>query len=268
MLISEKDKKNVIISGFFLIFLSIIAMISIFLLSKESSLFDKKITLHTKVSNAQGLKMGAAVKLKGIKIGTIKNIEFIDLKTIEISFGLSHHSTKWIKKNSHIQIKTQGVLGDKFMEILGGTEDAPIVTDHNYLTTQQDSHLDSILSKTDGILLNSNKLITQLNRVLETVESNNLKGILTNLNRSSQSLDKLLSEKNVKNFEKTMANMSTTSSYLSDTSKQIKKGPGTLHSLIYDKTIHDDLKALLGGSNRNKVLKYFIRETIKKNDSQ
>ena len=49
-------------------------------------------------------------------------------------------------------------------------------------------------------------------------------------------------------------------------STRIEDGPGTLHDLIYDQAISDDIKSLTGGANRSKVLKYFIRESIKNNN--
>ena len=61
--------------------------------------------------------------------------------------------------------------------------------------------------------------------------------------------------------------LQNSASSLTEISNHIKEGPGTLHSLIYDRTLHDDLRTLIGGSNRNKVLKYFIRESIKKSEN-
>ena len=49
---------------------------------------------------------------------------------------------------------------------------------------------------------------------------------------------------------------------------RVENGPGTANSLIYDDVLHDDLKALLGGAQRNKVLKYFIRESIKNSEKK
>jgi hypothetical protein len=47
---------------------------------------------------------------------------------------------------------------------------------------------------------------------------------------------------------------------------RVEKGPGTINSLIYDENVHDDLRALLGGAQRNKTIRYFIRESIKKSE--
>jgi hypothetical protein len=47
---------------------------------------------------------------------------------------------------------------------------------------------------------------------------------------------------------------------------RIEKGPGTMNSLIFDDSLHDDLRGLLGGAQRNKVIKYFIRESIKNSE--
>jgi phospholipid/cholesterol/gamma-HCH transport system substrate-binding protein len=41
-----------------------------------------------------------------------------------------------------------------------------------------------------------------------------------------------------------------------------------MNSLIYSDDVHEELRALLGGANRNKVIKYFIRESIKNSEQK
>jgi hypothetical protein len=71
-------------------------------------------------------------------------------------------------------------------------------------------------------------------------------------------------------------NFSAASATINDSSKTLKasmdhlnsiftkvdKGHGTLGALINDPSLYDDLKALLGGANRNRVLKYFVRKSV------
>ena len=75
-----------------------------------------------------------------------------------------------------------------------------------------------------------------------------------------------MSTLNDKNLTQSIANFKQSSENMSKLTKQIEEGPGTLHALIYDQSLHEDLRTLVGGANRNKVLKYFIRESIKKGE--
>ncbi len=72
----------------------------------------------------------------------------------------------------------------------------------------------------------------------------------------------------VKNVNMSMESVNKSSASLERILTRIEKGPGTINSLIYDESVHDDLRALLGGAQRNKVIKYFIRESIKKSEER
>lgn len=48
--------------------------------------------------------------------------------------------------------------------------------------------------------------------------------------------------------------------------EDIEEGRGTLGALIQDPTVYEDVKTLLGGAKRNKILKTYVRDTIRKNE--
>jgi hypothetical protein len=75
-----------------------------------------------------------------------------------------------------------------------------------------------------------------------------------------------MSSLNDKNLTQSIANFRQSSESMSKITKQIVDGPGSLHAIIYDQGLHEDLRTLVGGANRSKVLKYFIRESIKKGE--
>ncbi len=88
------------------------------------------------------------------------------------------------------------------------------------------------------------------------------------LNKSSKNLENITSELQKANIGKAVQSFGKTSASMENILTRIEKGPGTMNSLIYDESVHDDLRALLGGAQRNKVIKYFIRESIKKADER
>jgi len=60
-----QDKTNLVKVGMFVTALSIVMMILIVAIGKESSLFSPKSTIRARVVNAENLKTGAVVELKG-----------------------------------------------------------------------------------------------------------------------------------------------------------------------------------------------------------
>jgi phospholipid/cholesterol/gamma-HCH transport system substrate-binding protein len=260
------DKKNYLISGVFIFVLLMIVSATIFMLNKENPLFSRKSVFKIEVKNAQNLKIGAAIQLKGIKVGSVIAIDFKDIDTLIISFGVNTNYTEWIKKDSYVAFKTQGVLGDKFLEVLGGTKDSELATNGETLKVEEGSQFDHIITKSEDLVVVASSILTKVDKLLSNVEDNKLEKILKNLEGITSNTNKLMSSINDKNINATVANFKQSSESMSRITKQIEEGPGTLHALIYDQGLHEDMRSLMGGANRSKVLKYFIRETIKKGD--
>ncbi len=67
-----KDKTNLIRVGIFVTGLTIVLMIMITAIGKESGLFDKKALITAHVQNAENLKTGAVVELRGLRMGHVE----------------------------------------------------------------------------------------------------------------------------------------------------------------------------------------------------
>lgn len=260
------DKKNYLISGIFITILLAIVSVTIFMLDKQNPLFSSRIYLKTEVKNAQNLKEGAAVQLKGIKVGSVTSITFKNLDTLVINLAVNSEYSEWIKKDSYLAFKTQGVLGDKFLEILGGTIESQPVREGDILATNESSQIDHIIEKGEDLMVAAGSILTKMDKIVSSVADNRLERVLYNVESLTANANKLMSTLNDKNFSQSIANMKTSTDSIVKMTKRIEEGPGTMHALIYDQTLHEDLKTLVGGANRNKVLKYFIRESIKKGE--
>lgn len=265
-MIKPNDRKNYLISGIFISILLGVSMVTIFMLNKENSIFSRRVYIKTEVKSAQNLKEGAAVQLRGIKIGSISTIEFKNVETLIITLAVNSGYSEWVKKDASISFKTQGVLGDKFLEINGGTDASPAVVDGDVLPTNESNTFDHIITKSEDLMVAAGSILTKFDKILSSVENNRLEKILVNLENLTANTNKVMTSLNDKNLNQTVANFKQSSESMSKITKQIEAGPGTLHALIYDQGLHEDLRTLVGGANRSKVLKYFIRESIKKGE--
>lgn len=252
-----QEKENLLKTGVFVTVLLFILGVFVFTLGAEQSIFEKKLHVKFKTKNAENLKIGAMVHLKGLKIGSVESIQFITVDEMEITLEVLQENAKWIKKDSLISFKNAGVLGDKYVEINGGTENSPSINDNEFIEQEKSVDMKDLLAKGGNIMTTSEQLMSKLNDLLVHVDSKSLGHTIKNLENSTQNLNKVLAELDAKKINQSMTN-------LANVTERIQKGPGTLHSLIYDDSAHEDLKVLLGGAQRSSVLKFFIRESIKK----
>ncbi|MBU4260306.1 MAG: outer membrane lipid asymmetry maintenance protein MlaD [Proteobacteria bacterium] len=117
-------KKNNIefVVGIFLI-LGFLAFAYISLQFGEFSIFARgqNYTLSADFDDVSGLKKGAGITIAGVSVGTVSNIRLTKEQRAEVSLYLSNDVE--ITEDAIASIKTQGIIGDKYIRISqGGSE--------------------------------------------------------------------------------------------------------------------------------------------------
>lgn len=273
MRIRRKDQSNVVKVGIFITGLTAVLMVMIASIGKENSIFEPKIDIKARVANVSNLKPGSYVELKGIRVGAVTAINIVSEEEVEITMTILKKELKWIKENSKVSISTAGLVGDKFVEIYKGTKDARTFKPKKDILLSEDlTDLKKIMTKGDSIATVTDRIMVKLDTILSNLgDGKTVVDTVNNLNQASSNLEKLTSDLHkanmgqmVTNVNASMMSLNKASGSLSKILTRVESGPGTLNSMIYDDGVHDDLRALLGGAQRNKVIKYFIRESIKK----
>lgn len=251
------ERTNLIKSGMFVAMASIVSMVIIITLGKESSMFSKMLEIKIKAQDAKNLRPGAKVKLKGIKIGKVSNITFEDIENIVINLEVEKSYRDIIRTNTKASIQTQGMLGDKYLELYGGSVENPPVKQGDFLELKEQLELNKFISKGDNILELSMSVLGKIDLFLDQVNGDqNVSKTLASVTSSTEKLEKILDQIEGKKVNRIIQNFDQMGT-------RINSGPGTLYSLLYDQSAYEELRTLLGGAQRNKLLKYFIRESIK-----
>ena len=264
----KKDKHNLVKVGAFITALTAVLMIMVVSIGKESSLFDSKVDMRARVQNVSNLKPGSYVELKGIRVGTVNSITIISEDEVEIIFTMLERELKWIRKDTTVSISNAGLVGDKFLEIKGGSKEGGAFNpEKEVLFSENAAGFEAIMKKgqsiadvTNGILIKLDTILTNMDKgksIVSTVES---------INKASANLEVITRELKDAHIGSMVKSVNSSMGSVDRIMTRIEKGPGTMNSLIYDDALHDDLRALLGGAQRNKVIKYFIRESIKNSE--
>lgn len=119
--------------GFFVVLALLCFSVGVFLIGKKDFRFKATYTLNTQFRNVQGLNNGAEVRVGGIHEGTIKEIQLPADPNgkLTIVMDLDSDTNSLIKKDSVATIKTEGLLGDKYIEIAFGSVKSPEVADND-----------------------------------------------------------------------------------------------------------------------------------------
>jgi phospholipid/cholesterol/gamma-HCH transport system substrate-binding protein len=99
----------------------LLVIISISFSSAVKAIFAAKIPLSIAIENAGGLRPGAPVWLQGIEIGSVEKVNFAPNDEV-ISIKIGKKYERFLFGNTSAQIKSVGLLGSKYVELLRGAE--------------------------------------------------------------------------------------------------------------------------------------------------
>jgi phospholipid/cholesterol/gamma-HCH transport system substrate-binding protein len=196
---------------------------------------------------ASGLVKNSPVQIAGIEVGRIKDIALAGNKakvTMTFRKGIQIHG------DAQAVIRTQGVLGDKYLEVFPGSEKAPLLMAGGVIgDTRSTVELDHLLAKALPAMDNIKSVTQSLNEVLGTEEGkNNLKETFTNVRKTTEDVRNItlgLSQgegtvgKLIKD-DTLYRDMQATVSGLKDTVGQIRDGQGSLGKFLKDETLYQD----------------------------
>lgn len=243
----------------------VLILVSILVLGSTESLLVRKNRYTSHFVNVEGLIPGAKVVMGGLQVGTVSNVEFDPAhRDIEVVMDVARTQGDWIRKDSTVQIMTQGVLGDKYIEISRGGDDQPILPPDSEIPNGAAGGLSQFLSKSDQLLVTLQGIAGSMDRLLKSFEYGHRSEIFFdgmaktahNLSIASEHLNQEIADVHLK----------TASKNLNAILQKINDGTGTLGALVNDPGLYDDVKALMGGANRNRVMRNLVRQTIRKNE--
>lgn len=271
----RKDERNFIKVGLFLAALTAVLMIMIVSIGKENSFFNPKVKLRARMENVKNLKPGSSVELKGIRVGSVNEIHIISEDLVEIRFTILEKELQWIKQDSSVAVSTAGLVGDKMLEVYGGSKSAPVINpETEFLKSENGTDLKQLMVKGESIATITERILTRVDQILYNMDDGKkIVETVNSLSKASLNIEKLTQElkeaqlgEMARNVNKTMISMEKASGSIARITDRVEKGPGTLNAMIYDDALHEDLRALLGGASRNKIIKYFIRESIQNSE--
>ena len=253
---------------FVLITLSLFVLI-LFFLTGEQRFYEKSYTLTTSFTNTAGLIKGAAVRLSGVRIGAVTDIEFtpnpVGDKVIMVRMKISRDGMSRINPDAKATIRTEGLLGDKFIEVIPGVEKPMAkLPDSLDIESQTPIEFASIIGQSGDLLANIISISESLDKIVKAFGQeeniNNISKTLASLRASSEAIQKNLEaiehndgilntmiygEKNKsgKSDENALIKLNKAVTKLDNMLNQIDKGDGTLHDLVYNKELSSDINS-------------------------
>lgn len=247
--------------GFFLASGLTVLLTTIFMLGSNKSLFKEVVQIRSYFDSVQGLNKGAVVSLAGVKVGNIDQVSFDSKRNlVEVIAIIDTEYQNKIKKDSRIEIRTQGALGDKFLYITPGTSEAEVIVNGDELASDYGNDILAILSKRGNESENLFDILTDIKKITHALAADNkVSHITNNLDKVTANLVQLTEQlnKSVKS-----GSLERSTAKLEKILDKVDRGEGTLGALINDKSIHERIKNILGAGQKDQQVKNILKSSV------
>jgi phospholipid/cholesterol/gamma-HCH transport system substrate-binding protein len=240
----KEQATNRVKLGAFVLIATACLILGLYFIGSNQSFFSKSVNVSVRFNNVGGLLAGNNVRFNGINVGTVSKVFAVSDSIIQVDFAIDESEVKYIYKNAIVSIGTDGLLGNKVVDISPGegsstsVEEGDIMIGRN--AVEMESSLRTLMVTNDNI------------RVI----SENLKNLTQEFNEKS-SLFHLLRDttlstnvsKAVEQFHVTGQNTAKLTQQLNEIISDIKAGKGTAGQLITDTTIAHKLSSAVDNLN-------------------
>lgn len=248
--------------GLFVVIGLVVTMASIFILGNSENLMSRKNHYFVHFNAVDGLIQGSKVVVGGVQVGIVESIGFDkEKRDIRVQLGIVRDLADFIRQGSFAELVTQGVLGDKYISVDSGDQTLAVLPPNSEIPVRTNGGLNQFISKGDQLMGSLNAIAASLDRILKTFESGSrsetfFSGLSATARQLSLVTEKLNRSLDDRNPQSALANLNSILA-------KINNGTGTLGALVNDPGLYDDAKALMGGANRNRVIRNLVRQTIK-----
>src|SRR5260370_31195772 len=140
--------------GLFVVGTLAILAVGVFLIGSKQSLFHSTYRVKADFHNVCGVDLGADVPVGGLRKGTVRHIDLPQRPdgNVTVVMDLRSETRDVLKEDSVAAIKSEGIVGDKYIEISFGSPGAPRLKDWDTLKSEPPVDISDLFTKAAQIL--------------------------------------------------------------------------------------------------------------------
>ena len=169
-------------------------------------------------SNVQDLKVGDRVKMAGVEVGRVQDIQLTNNKVLVM---MKVRPAAQVKTDSIATIKFTGLLGQNFVSVDFGTPQGEALKDDQYVATAEQADLSAMMQKIDNVASG----VENLTKSFTGFKIDTLVGPLRDFINA--------------NKDPLTVTISNVQALSSEISSQVSQGKGTLGKLIKDESLYN-----------------------------
>lgn len=174
-----------------------------------------------------GLKPGNAVRYRGVPVGVVSDIIISPSNVEQVRATIEVPASTPIKTDTVASLEYQGITGVAYVQLSGGTHDAPLLKkqpdEDRPRIPAKSSQLQELFESAPELISSISALVGRANQLLNPGNRENISKIIEN----TQVFSKVLAERS-QDIGETMKSLRTASDEAAGTMRTINKSAGTL----------------------------------------
>ncbi|MBU0650329.1 MCE family protein [bacterium] len=240
------------------VFIGIVILCAMIIFFGESSFFEKGYNLKVRFHNTNGLKVDAPVRFSGVDVGRVQDIQILnDGTSVELVLWL--RADVVLREDVKVYISSLGVLGEKYVEFIGGTSGSAIIKEGwSPIKGEDPVAISEIVNTGKDIAEELNRLITSLRVFVEDKEVlGDLKQSIKNTKELTQNMNKffidanLVLNENRVSIYKSLEKFQSSAERLDSLLGKIETGEVSIGKLISGDELYNNLNGFISDVKAN-----------------
>lgn len=231
------------------------------------------------MDDASGLVKNSNVRMAGIPVGMIKDIK-LENGVARVEVVLKGDTP--LSKSARVEIRPNGILGDKFVEIIAGDpRDPPLRSGDQILVVDDRASVDRLIGEISKItksvaqVAENIKAATEgdkekpLGRIIDNIEKitndladlsserkDDIGQVISNLRETTDTINELITDDSPEGFKaawkdalKSLRRIEGSLKNVEEITGKINRGEGTIGKLVNDETTVEELNTAISGIN-------------------
>ena len=217
-----------------------VLVMALYLIGSNRSIFSNTIKISSQFYNVNGLMAGNNVRYAGIDIGTVDKIMIENDSSVNVYMVIEKKHAGFIRKNAIASVGTDGLMGNKLININPGSRTAPLIQNGDVIISLRP--------------VENDEMIRTLNTTNENLEAitNDLRNFTGRLNKDKGILKLIEDSVSAENIRLTLeairkaaVNANEITIQLNRMAAGLNNGEGLAGTLLKDTVMPLELKTAL-----------------------
>ena len=202
---------------------------SLYFIGVKQNLFGSTFRINAKFYNVNGLMSGNNVRFSGINVGTVESVDIVDDSSVNVVMVIEEKVRNYIKINSLASVGTDGLMGNKLVNINSYKNHSKSVEDGDVLKTVRPIETEEMFRTLNTTNDNLKYITTDLKNITKKINSpNTLWSLLMDADVAENVKEAIVNSKITGN------RTAIITGDLSKIIQEVKSGKGTIGALLTD----------------------------------